>query len=134
MKTTVRQITAGIFIALLLLVGNAKASEIKAIRHKTVETTLQLESWMVNETIWNTNSPNIIEFAHETEADLELESWMTNDESWNLDNRFVKETETGLELEGWMTNDATWNKVYKDKETELKVENWMINNNIWEQV
>lgn len=132
MKTTVKQITAGTFVALLLLVGNAEASEIKATRHKTVETTLQLESWMTNETIWNTNSLNIMEFAHESEAGLELESWMTNDESWSMNHMFVKETETGLELEGWMTNDATWNKVYKDKETELTVENWMLNSNIWE--
>ena len=133
MKTTVKQIAAGTFIALLLMVGNVYATETKASSHEAIETTLQLENWMTNESIWNTNSINIAEFVQETETSMELENWMTNAETWNLNNSFVNEAESGLELENWMTNDATWNKVYNDTETELTVEDWMINSNIWEQ-
>jgi hypothetical protein len=125
------KITAGTFIAILLLVGHAKASEIKtsASSHEAIEITLQLENWMTDETIWNTNS---LEFVVETETSLELENWMTNSESWNLNNIFVNEAELALELEDWMSNDATWNAVNNDIETELTIEPWMIDNNIWE--
>ena len=135
MKNTVKQIAAGTFIALLLLVGNVKAdgTEIKALNNEAIETTLQLENWMINETIWNTNSLNIAEFVVETETSMELEDWMTNAESWSLNNNFVNEAESVLQLEDWMTNDETWNKVYNDTETELRVEDWMINSNFWEQ-
>ncbi len=47
MKTIAKQIAAGTFIALLLMVGNVKATETKA----TTETTLQLEEWMTDEII-----------------------------------------------------------------------------------
>ena len=111
MKTTMKQLAAGTFIALILLVGNVKAegTEIKASSHESIETTLQLENWMTNETIWNTNAINNSEFVQETETNLEIENWMTNDKVWNLNNSFVEETETGLELESWMTNDEAWN-------------------------
>ena len=105
MKTTVKQIAAVTFIALILLVGNAKAdgTETIASSHENIETTLQLENWMTDETIWNTNS---LEFVQETEATLELENWMINDDKWNTENTYI--------------------------ETELTVEPWMIDNNIWE--
>jgi|SRR5680860_505470 len=107
MKTTLKQITAGTFIALLFLVGNAKATEIKtgASSHEAIETTLQLENWMTDETIWNTNSLNIMEFVQETEAELELEDWMINDETWNSDNIII---EPELTLENWMINSNVW--------------------------
>ena len=132
MKTTIKQITTGTFIALLLMVGNVYATETKASSHEAIETTLQLENWMTNESIWNTNSINIAEFVVETETSMELENWMTNAESWNVNNSFVNEVESGLELEDWMTNDETWITVDNDTDTELTVEAWMINSNIWE--
>ena len=60
MKTTVKQIASVTFIALILLVGNVKAegTEAKASGQESIETTLQLEKWMTDETIWNTNSSN----------------------------------------------------------------------------
>lgn len=107
MKTTMKQFTAGTFIAFLLLVGNvnAKGTEVKASSHESIETTLQLENWMTDETIWNTNSAKIAEFVQETETSMELENWMTREETWNLSN--------------------------VNNETELKVEDWMINDNVW---
>ncbi|MBN1987436.1 MAG: hypothetical protein JW761_14085, partial [Prolixibacteraceae bacterium] len=110
MKTTVHQIAASTFIALLLMVINVKAegTETKASSHATIEATLQLENWMTDETIWNSNWINKTEFFQETEATLVLEDWMTNTQSWNLNAGFAEEIETGLELENWMINEGIW--------------------------
>ena len=134
MKTTVKHLTAGTFIAFLLLVGNvnAKGTEAKASSHENIENTLQVEKWMTDEFVWNTNSVSISEFGEETEATMELENWMTSEETWNLSINFVEETETGMDLESWMTNEATWNVNNMNLESELTVENWMIDNKIWE--
>jgi hypothetical protein len=131
MKTTIKQIAAGTFIAILLLVGYVKATETKASSHEIAESTLQLEGWMTNEAIWNTNSINIAEFVVDTETDLILEDWMTDAESWNTNNNFIEEVENELELEDWMVNDNSWNTVNNDIESELIVENWIVDNNVW---
>ena len=133
MKTTVKHLTAGTFIALLLLVGidNAKGTEAKASSRENIENTLQVEKWMTDEFVWNTNSTNISNFSIETETSMELENWMTSEKTWNLNNNFVEETETDMELENWMINEETWNLNQINNEQELTVENWMINNNIW---
>jgi len=129
MKNTLKQITAGSFVALLLIVGNVKAegTEIKASNNETMETTLQLEKWMTDASVWKTNSINIEEFILETEPSMELERWMTNADAWNLNNSFVQEVEADMELEGWMTNDEMWNT-----DNILSIEPWMTDNNIWE--
>jgi hypothetical protein len=133
MKTTMKQLTAGTFIALILLVGNvnAKGTEVNASSHENIETTLQLEKWMTDEGIWNTSTAKVAEFDQETETALELENWMTNSETWNLNYNFIEETETGMSLESWMMNEKIWDLNSMDTESELKVENWMIDNNIW---
>ena len=133
MKTTVKQLAAGTFIALLLLVGNvnAEGTEAKASSHENIEATLQVEKWMTNEFIWNTNSVGISEFGEETEANMELENWMTSAETWNLSSNFVEETETGMDLESWMTNESTWNLDNMNLEADLTVEKWMTENNVW---
>lgn len=133
MKNTFKQITAGTFIALLILVGNVKAdgTETKGSNSKDTQKTLQLENWMTDETIWNINSFKIMEFVQETESNLELENWMTNANSWNVNNSFIEETETGLELESWMTSDETWITENTNVEPKLRVESWMTDSNLW---
>ena len=133
MKTTVKQLAAGTFIAFLLLVGNvnAKGTEAKASSHESIETTLQVEKWMTDEIIWNTNSISIAEISQETETSLEIENWMTSSETWNLNTSFIEVSEESMELENWMTSEETWNVNDMNNETELTVENWMINNNVW---
>ena len=128
MKTTVKHLTAGTFIALLLLVGNvnAKGTEAKASSHENIETTLHLEKWMTDEFVWNTNSINSTEIGQETETGLSLENWMTNQETWSVNNNFVEETEAAMELENWMTNENTWNLNDLSQESELTVESWMV--------
>ena len=110
MKTTMKKLAAGTFVALILLVGNvnAEGTEVKASSHEALETTLQLEKWMTDESIWNSNSANVAEFVQETETSLEIENWMTSEETWNVNNNFVEETEAGMELESWMLNNKIW--------------------------
>jgi len=134
MKTTVKQLAAGTFLALLLLVGNVRAEGTEAVTSvKAVESTLHLEKWMTNENLWNINSVSLTEIAQETEAILELEDWMISPEGWNINNNIVEDTEAGMELENWMINNETWNTVDINEETETKltVENWMTSENIW---
>ncbi len=83
MKTTIKQITAGTFIALLLIVGNVKASETCVSILKSNETTLQLESWMTNEAIWNPVSFEMAEYGQEMEEALIVENWMISSEKCN---------------------------------------------------
>ena len=134
MKTTVKQLAAGTLIALLLMVGNvnAEGTETKALIRET-ETTLQIEKWMTDETLWNTNSLNIATLSQETEATLELENWMTSTDTWNFSNYFAEEAEEKMEVECWMTCDEIWNTTNNIEETEtaLTVENWMINDKAW---
>lgn len=133
MKTTMKQLTTATFIALILLVVNVKAegTENIASKNEIMETTLQLENWMTDETIWNSDSFSNDKFYQETETSLELESWMTNAETWNFEYDFLQETEAGLELESWMTSEKTWNKNEWNNETALTIESWMTDNSIW---
>lgn len=108
MKNSVKQLAAGTFITLLLLAGNVSAdgTEIKAWGHEIIETSLQLEDWMTNESYWNANTFYTADFALETETDLELESWMTSEKLWNNQETVVEEE---LTLENWMTDTEVWN-------------------------
>lgn len=133
MKSTVKHLTAGTFIALLLLGGNvnAEGTEAKASSHENIETTLHLEKWMTDEFVWNTNSINFTEISQETETGLELESWMTNEETWSLSNNFIEETEATMEIENWMTSVNTLNLNNLSQESELSIESWMVDNKFW---
>ena len=104
MKTTMKQLAAGTFIAVLLMVGNVNAKNFKAANCEIAETTLQMENWMTNETIWNTNSINNAELTLETEPSMELENWMTNAETWNKDYN----NDSELTVEPWMINGNFW--------------------------
>ena len=130
MKTTIKQIIAGTFIALLLIAGNVRAMEIKGLNLKAKETNLQLESWMINEAIWNANNSVLADFTEETESSLQLENWMTDAETWNSNFNVVEANEQRLELEGWMTDNETW-KQKKINESSLALEAWMTNSEIW---
>ena len=111
MKATMKNLAAGTFIVFLLIVGNVKAEGTETKRtSQAVETTLQLEKWMMDETIWNTKPSANYVIAQETEAELQLENWMTNAKAWNLNNDFVDVTETEMQLENWMTNEKIWNR------------------------
>ena len=133
MKTTVKQLATGTFLALLLMLGNVKAegTEIKNTTGKIIESSLQLEKWMTDPTIWNTNSEMNTELVQATEKKSELENWMTSEEFWNSNFRIGEETETALKLETWMINDAIWDANNLKNDPESTIEPWMIHENYW---
>lgn len=133
MKTTLKQLAAGTFLAIILLTGNANVngSEIKASGHESIENSLQLENWMTDEHYWNTNTINSADYVLESETGLELESWMTNTNTWSLVNQFAPETEAAMEVEGWMTSEELWNEHQSVVEEELEVEDWMTDPKVW---
>ena len=136
MKTTVKQIAATTLVALLFMAINVKAegTETKTSSQANIETTLELENWMTDETVWNSNFVNNTEFVLETELELTLEDWMTSAESWDLGLDFAVEIESGLALEDWMTDSESWNGKYifvVEVEPALEIEKWMISNRAW---
>jgi hypothetical protein len=111
MKTTMKNLAAGTFIAFLLIVGNVKAEGTETKRtSQAVETTLQLEKWMTDETIWNIKPSTNIVITQDTETGLQLEDWMTNAKAWNSNDDLIDITETEMELENWMTKEKLWNR------------------------
>ena len=129
-----KNLAAATFIAFLLIVGNVKAEGTETkLTSQAIETTLQLENWMISEKIWNTKPAVIFEFVQETETEMNVEIWMTGASAWNSDNNFVEFAEPEMELENWMTNDKVWNNYINVEETEtnLSIENWMTNETIW---
>ena len=109
MKTTIKQLAALAIFSLIFLVGNVNAKGNKAIASSletTVETSLQLESWMTEDAIWNTGSTRLVE--QETEATMEMECWMTDESTWEIAPKHTVETDGKLELEQWMVNENNW--------------------------
>ncbi|MDX1283649.1 MAG: hypothetical protein R3182_01490 [Draconibacterium sp.] len=133
MKRIVKEITAGLIIALLLVTGNlnAKATELKASSHENFEISLDLENWMTDENIWSSNSLYSFDFDLEAEPALELENWMTCNNTWEMNNMFYTESETDLGLETWMTSDNLWDIKETTHEDAMEVENWMIDDKVW---
>ncbi len=109
MKTTINKLTAVAIFAFLLLAGNvsAEGNDVTASSLENMtESTLQLENWMTDATLWDVTSFGTI--AVEEEAELEMEDWMLNDATWNIALSPVNETEEALHVEAWMTNDNIW--------------------------
>lgn len=135
MKNIVKQIAAGTFLTMVLIFGfeNANGTELKAPVNNNLETSLQLENWMINENTWNTNNTFIAGdmLETETETELKLESWMTGDSMWEVATWFVTEAEKTIELETWMTSDYTWHVHEKATEETLTLETWMTDNKDW---
>lgn len=133
MKTTIKNLAAGTFIAILILAGNVKteATELKASSLEIVETSLQMKNWMTDEAFWNTNFDFTLEIAPESESNLKVESWMTNNSTWISSYTIATVSETDMELESWMTNENVWEVEETSNETALPLENWMVNSEIW---
>ncbi len=133
MKTKMKQLVTVSVLAFQILAGNVRAdgTEAKITLFEENETTLRLEDWMTDETIWNSNSAIFADFVQEAEPKAEIESWMTEAGLWSFNCGFANETEPGLELESWMVEDFTWNKVPIENDSKLSLESWMTNEKIW---
>lgn len=110
MKTQFKQLAAMAIFAIIFLAGNVHAKGNKAIiasgLETAVETTLEMENWMTDATIWNTTS--IVGVEIEAESGLEMENWMTDKETWEVSPNLVQDTDSELELEQWMFNEKNW--------------------------
>ncbi len=110
MKTKVNQMMLVAIFALILISGSVNATGKEAIvvsgLENMMETKLELENWMVNDTYWVR-----AETVQETEESLVIEAWMLEDENWNVPafEEYVVEAEKQLELENWMTSNMLWN-------------------------
>ncbi len=109
MKAIVKHLTTATIIALFLVTFNvnAEGTEKPIITQETVETDLELDSWMTDSNLWDIKSTEI--FATEVENELEMESWMVADSTWDMQPILANETENTLQLEDWMTNKNFWN-------------------------
>ena len=110
---------------------NANGTELKALSLKTIETSIQLENWMTDEIIWNTNSFITVEFAMETDSESEIESWMTDMDTWEFNHSIVPLADSQLESENQMTSDDILNIKENAIEEELTLENWMVDDEVW---
>lgn len=113
MKTRLTQIILATFLFTIIIAGNvdAKGTEVVVVSglENIVESDLELEDWMVNESKWNEfETYYATEFQEES---LELQNWMVNENNWRLSNFEYpsKEAEQDLILENWMTNEVYWN-------------------------
>lgn len=109
-----KQLTAGAILGLLLIVTNVSAEGKDVIKAasslENIETTMKLESWMIDNAIWNESSAFYL--AEISEEFLTLEDWMINSETWELAENNYTETENNfyLKLESWMTDLLIWNR------------------------
>lgn len=111
MKTTMKKLTAIAFIAFFLVIGNvnAKGTETKALLKESIETKLELEGWMTNEAVWETNQEGAFEFTEELEPEMQIESWMVKNENWDMENN-VEKADEKLTIENWMLSENVWNR------------------------
>lgn len=138
MKTRINLKSVALIIAVTFTIGTANATGkvTKASSHENiVESSLNVESWMTSEKIWD--APDSYNYAEAREEILNVEDWMTNTNLWsNSINGFFRAEESNLELEAWMTNDLAWDvvsilKMETENEGNLNLENWMINEQVW---
>lgn len=112
MKTQFKQLAAMAIFAIIFLAGNVHAKGNKAIivsgLETTVETTLEMENWMTDASVWNTTNFVGLEIEAESEVEMEMENWMTDTETWEVMPNLVQETDSDLELEQWMLNENNW--------------------------
>ena len=136
MKTTMKQLTAGTFLTLVMLVGNvnAEGTQAKASNHENaIETTLHIEKWMTDNAVWKTQASNPVVYEQSADEMPEIENWMTNAVTWDVNRYTVEETEQELKVEDWMT-ESNWELQYltaTEQEAPLVLESWMTTGKAW---
>jgi hypothetical protein len=109
-----KQLATIAFIAFLFLIGNvnAKGTEVKTLLKESVETTLELEDWMTDESVWNRDQEITAFLVNEAEPEMKIESWMINDKNWDINktNIQVQDKDEELAFEDWMKNEKIWNR------------------------
>lgn len=133
MKTKIFTTVLAVILTLIISSGNAEAKgkEIRnvSILENATESDAKLESWMINELIWNRS----ISFDLKEEADVpvHLEAWMVHSSFWVL----IPAEDEKITLEEWMLDNSNWIPVSvclePAKEKESVLESWMTDERNW---
>ncbi len=106
------------------------ASEVTAAE---AEQSLEIESWMTNENLFNAKTDFL---TTEAESELEVEGWMT-ESKYFTSNAFDAnvDAEPALEIEVWMLQDVYFvpTELAIENEQELQVESWMLDTQNFEK-
>jgi len=97
------------------------------------EQSLEIESWMTNENLFNAKTDFL---TTEAERELVVEGWMT-ESKYFTSNAFeaTVDAEPALEIEGWMLQDEYFvpTELAIENEQELQIESWMLDTHNFEK-
>ncbi|MBL7967256.1 MAG: hypothetical protein JNK09_09655 [Prolixibacteraceae bacterium] len=97
------------------------------------EQSLEIESWMTNENLFNAKTDFL---TTEAEKELVVEGWMT-ESKYFTSNAFEAnvDAEPALEIEGWMLQDEYFvpAELTVENEQELQIESWMLDTQNFEK-
>lgn len=97
------------------------------------EQSLEIESWMTNENLFNAKTDFL---TTEAEKELVVEGWMT-ESKYFTSNAFEAnvDAEPALEIEGWMLQDVYFvpTELAIENEQELQIESWMLDTQNFEK-
>jgi len=109
MKALIKQFSAATLLTIILLgYSNANATGIETPVVKYEETSLSVENWMTDESLWNNMSFMQSNLVLEAEMALDLENWMISENFVGWTMELETEIEEALILENWMTDSNIW--------------------------
>jgi len=117
--------TGTIFFSYSALAGRKNVKFASSLENAT-DPSIQIESWMTSELIWNQGT--VFETNAISKESAELENWMVNTFFWD---RLEDAHDFGLDLEEWMTNPMIWEKAESVSEPVLSLEKWMLDLSFW---
>jgi len=140
MKTVNNKLSAFVLFSLLLVAGATVAKgDVKNSPIKTIEVTpesgLSVESWMVDENLWNSGgASNQIEPVQEIE--MAVEEWMVNETIFgNASVSLSISSESRMEIENWMVDETRWgngsSSGTEESDSKIQIESWMLENSNW---
>lgn len=111
MKTRVRTLIGIVALGIVGITNIHATVDNKRVTNAEVvienEKSLDIESWMIEESFWTSE---IKVNALESEEALAVESWMTDENYWTSETKVnAPESEDSLQIESWMLNESLWN-------------------------
>ncbi|MFZ5429931.1 MAG: hypothetical protein ACOZDD_06845 [Bacteroidota bacterium] len=133
MKAGIFSTVMAVILTLAVSAGNAEAKgkefRIASCLENALEPSIKLESWMMNDLIWNRTAS--YEITEERDEFLNLEEWMIHPALWEIN----PVEEATLSMEHWMLDGSNWVKAvdYSEPapEKELVMESWMTDESNW---
>lgn len=113
MRTIFRKFSIALFFGVFsILAVDAYAKELKRLANdatvssleiEEAEPALEIEEWMVDDTLWGASMEQTNELIDDIEPAMEIENWMTNDSLWKLKDTDNWDIEEDMVIEKWMT-------------------------------